>query len=161
MLIQYRGDLKIKGKKEDIEEFITDNIIHFLDSEYKKSEYFKKKIQIDGYVRYSLKTYSETNKRSWLIGSKENFIAVNNNIHIYEEDKNFVSIMNFGAIHNDIDVDYFVKISKEYNLDISIHAYDVNTKNKRDVDIRQGKIKRNEKFRLVYICEDMNSNIGG
>lgn len=155
------GELKVRGKKQDIENFIENNIIHYLDWTCEESETFKKNIDEDDYIVYILENYESHNQFSYLKDSRRHFIS-NNEIIVQEMKNNeSISIMNFRAAH-DIDTDYLVKVSEEYNLDLKIYAFECGMEFNRDIEVHKGQVIKDETIEFKdYQWECVCPNIGG
>lgn len=144
------GTLKVRGSKEDIINFLKNGIKpmgHFSDSEeaeIKEEEYFM-------IVRTGKSGF-------YLNDSRRGFIEEDEICFDYEQD---VLALDYKQAWG-IDADELANISKSYNVDFKIYAYERGMEFNQNIEIHKGEIVKNEEIKFQdYTWECTNPNIGG
>lgn len=153
-----QGILKIRGDKEDICNFIENNLTFYPDpTNLNNKLYFRKTWDNDYEVDYTLH-YDV--KYTHLNDSHRHFIK-ENQINVYNRDKYWLTFITLIACW-DIDIDYLIKISKDYNIDLKIYAFEKGMEFNRDIEIHKGKVIKNKYINFKnYEWECIDPTIGG
>ena len=153
-----QGILKIRGDKKDICNFIENNLTFYPDpTNLNNKVYFKKTWDTDYEIDYGL--YYDV-KYIHLNDSNRHFIK-ENEIIVKDRDKYWIACATLIACWN-IDIDYMVNISKKYNVDLKIYAFEKGMEFNRDIEIHKGRIIKDNKIEFKdYEWECINPLIGG
>ena len=158
------GNLKIRGKKEDVISFLENEILKMCYTvlfEEIKGENIK--MEYDGY-EYFYQLSDDKKEYLYLNDSKRCFIEQNKiEIYIYldsDEIDTYVTLKIKQAWG--IEVDLFQKLSKKYNLDFNLYASERGMEFERYLTIIKGEITKNEtkKYDDFYF-EAINPELGG
>lgn len=147
------GDLKVRGTTKNLKRFLTEGVEFVtaygdkkgnpvIDSEY---EY---KISIEDY--------------SHLVGTYRGFISKTTVYFENEDDREIEIIVVPAEFAWDIDVEGLVKLSKEYDVDFRIYAFEQGGQFNRDVEILEGEVNRDETIEFKdYFWECICPHRGG
>ena len=97
-------------------------------------------------------------------GTRRNFIdPVENEIYVYDEDegKQIICLKNFEAAWG-IDAEALRVISKRYDIDFKIYAFEAGMEFNQDIEIMKGKIIKDEEIKFEdYVWECIEPYVGG
>ena len=152
------GILKVRGKKENLKNFLKDNIknvditgeekpINIIEEEDENSIYFNSKHSF-----------------LYLKGTSRGFIEpIYNKVYFYETDKKdiFIILLEYkqawGIICKELK-----NISNKFNIDIKIHGFEKGMEFEQDIEIINGKIIKDEEVKYKdYNWESINPTLGG
>lgn len=159
-----KGNLKIRGKKENIIKFLEEGT-SLLDGFWEPKE-IKPKIEINDCDEIEIKNLDETKGINYLYikGTRRNFInPVENEIYVHDEDEEeqIICLENFKAAWG-IDAAALRMISNRYNIDIKIYAFEAGMEFNQDIEIIKGEIIKDEEITFKdYVWECIEPNIGG
>ena len=159
-----KGNLKIRGKKENIIKFLEEGT-SLLDGFWEPKE-IKPKIEINDCDEIEIKNLDETKGINYLYikGTRKNFInPVENEIYVHDEDEEeqIICLENFKAAWG-IDAAALRMISNRYNIDIKIYAFEAGMEFNQDIEIIKGEIIKDEEITFKdYVWECIEPNIGG
>lgn len=153
-----KGFIKIKGKKEDIENFLFNGIEYFgenkvtkkINEEYNEIKYVFKNNTLP--VKQTARTY---------------LLVPNKEIYLNEKFKNN-PLQDIFMIHTEIQSAWYTPeedlklISKEFNIDFMIHTFERGVEFEEIIEIKSGEIINMEtKFYEDYEWECIHPMIGG
>lgn len=100
-------------------------------------------------------------KTAYIKGTHKNFVKPNN-INIWKrKDGNACVAIDFKAAR-DVESEPYVELSKKYNVDIKIEAFEKGMEFSRYILIENGNIKENKETQYVdYVWECVMPNFGG
>ena len=159
-----KGNLKIRGKKENIITFLEEGT-SLLEGFWEIKE-IKPKIQINDCDEIEIENIDEEKGIDCLYikGTRRNFIdPIENEIYIYDtdEEEQIICLKNFKAAWG-IDADALKVISKRYGIDIKIYAFEAGMKFNQDIEIVKGEIIKDEEIKFKnYVWECVEPNLGG
>lgn len=159
-----KGNLKIRGKKENIIKFLEEGT-SLLDGFWEPKE-IKPKIEINDCDEIEIKNLDETKGINYLYikGTRRNFIdPVENEIYVHDEDEEeqIICLENFKAAWG-IDTAALRMISNRYSIDIKIYAFEAGMEFNQDIEIIKGEIIKDEEITFKdYVWECIEPNIGG
>lgn len=159
-----KGNLKIRGKKENIIKFLEEGT-SLLDGFWEPKE-IKPKIETNDCDEIEIKNLDETKGINYLYikGTRRNFIdPVENEIYVHDEDKEeqIICLENFKAAWG-IDAAALRMISNRYSIDIKIYAFEAGMEFNQDIEIIKGEIIKDEEITFKdYVWECIEPNIGG
>lgn len=158
------GNLKIRGKKENIIKFLEEGT-SLLDGFCEPKE-IKPKLEVNEYDEIEIKNINKEKDINCLYikGTTRYFIdPIENEIYIHhiDEDEQVIYLENFKAAWN-INADELRKISETYNIDIKIYGFECGMKFNQDIEIIKGKIIKDVVITFTdYEWECIEPNIGG
>lgn len=159
-----KGNLKIRGKKENIIKFLEEGT-SLLDGLWEPKE-IEPKIEINDCDEITIKNLDRTKGIDCLYikGTRRNFIdPVENEIYVYDEDEEeqIICLKNFKAAWG-IDAAALRMISNRYSIDIKIYAFEAGMEFNQDIEIIKGKIIKDEEIKFKnYAWECIEPYIGG
>lgn len=159
-----KGTLKIRGKKEDIVNFLEKGTC-FLNDSFELKE-ISPEVRLNGNYELEIKNINKEKGMDYLyiIGTHRNFIdPIKKWIDIYSFDKKEVIICldGFKAAWG-IDSVELSKISHKYNIDIKVYGFERGMEFNQDVEIIKGRIIKNQELKFEnYVWECTNPEIGG
>lgn len=157
-----KGTLKIRGKKENILNFL-ENGTSLLKGFWFPEE-IRTEIKMNDYEEIEIKNITEDINTLYIKGTRRNFIEkVENEIFIYnyDEEESIICLENFKAAWG-IDAEALRTISKKYNIDIKIFAFERGMEFNQDIEIIKGKIIKDEEIKFKnYIWECIEPTLGG
>lgn len=148
------GVLKIRGNFDDVKKFLVEGItcVNLFGNETKDCCKIEENNEDTLWIRYSDIPYIKNTERAFL-NEKD--------IEIYCEKETGTFAFDFQQAW-DVDAEQFAKISKKYNIDIKINAYEKGIEFERRVLIEKGKIIENEDIQYDdYVWECPMPNLGG
>lgn len=158
------GNLKIRGKKENIIKFLTEGT-SLLDGSWEPKE-IKPEIEVNDCDEIEIKNIDKVKGIDFLYikGTRRHFIdPIENEIYIHNTDEKeaVICLENFKAAWG-IDTEALRVISKRYTIDFKIYAFESGMEFNQDIEIIKGKIVKDEEIKFKdYVWECIEPNIGG
>lgn len=158
------GNLKIRGKKENIIRFLEEGT-SLLDVFWEPKE-INPEIEENEYDEIEIKNINKEKDINCLYikGTTRHFIdPIENEIYIHhiDEDEQVICLKKFKAAWN-INADELRKISETYNIDIKVYGFECGMKFNQDIEIIKGKIIKDVVITFTdYEWECIEPNIGG
>lgn len=153
------GMLKIRGKQEDVFNLLADNlqvwkVVTIRDG--MREELDKEAIEID---REDETIYVE--KTAYIKGTRRNFVEPNE-INVWKrKDGNACIAVEFRAAWN-VESEPYIELSKVYNVDIKIEAFERGMEFSRYILIENGNLKEDKETGYDdYVWECVMPNLGG
>lgn len=144
------GTLKVRGSKDDIINFLKNGIksVGFLgdteEPEIEESEYYLR-------VKTSKDNF-------YLNGTRRGFIEENEIWFEYEREILALEYQQAWGIQ----ANELAAISRQYNIDFKIYAYERGMEFNQDIEIHKGEIVKDEEVKFEnYMWDCTNPNIGG
>lgn len=156
------GMLKIRGKQENVFNLLVDNLqvwktIFLKEPEFDvREELDKEAIKID---REDRTIYVE--KTAHIKGTRRNFVEPDD-INVWEgKDGNACIAVEFKAAW-DVESEPYVELSKKYNVDIKIEAFESGMEFSRYILIESGELKEDKEITYDdYVWDCVMPNLGG
>lgn len=158
------GNLKIRGKKENIIKFLEEGT-SLLEGLWEPKE-IKPEIEINNCDEIEIKNLDKLKGVDYLYikGTRRNFIdPVENEIYIHDidEKEQIICLKNFKAAWG-IDADALRVISDRYDIDIKIYAFEMGMEFNQDIEIIKGNIIKDDEIKFEnYQWECIEPNLGG
>lgn len=159
------GNLKIRGKRENIINFLKEGT--FLLEGFYLSKEIEPEIEINDCDEIEIKNIDKEKNRKCLYikGTRRHFIDLTENyiyIHGDEEDKeSVICLENFKAAWG-IDTEALRVISAKYNIDFKIYGFESGMEFNQDIEIIKGQIIKDDEIKFDdYIWECIEPNLGG
>ena len=158
------GNLKIRGKKENIIKFLTEGT-SLLDGFWEPKE-IKPEIEVNDCDEIEIKNIDKIKGIDFLYikGTRRHFIdPIENEIYIHNTDEKeaVICLENFKEAWG-IDTEALRVISKRYSIDFKIYAFESGMEFNQDIEIIKGKIVKDEEIKFKdYVWECIEPNIGG
>ena len=156
------GMLKIRGKQEDVFNLIADNLqvwklVIIREPKFDMREELEKEaIKID---RKDKAIYVE--KTAYIKGTHRNFVEPNDIIVYKRKDGNACIAVEFKAAW-DVESEPYIELSKAYNVDIKIQAFERGMEFSRYILIENGNLKEDKEPAYDdYVWECVMPNLGG
>lgn len=156
------GMLKIRGKQEDVFNLIADNLqvwklVIIREPKFDMREELEKEaIRID---RKDKAIYVE--KTAYIKGTHRNFVEPNDIIVYKRKDGNACIAVEFKAAW-DVESEPYIELSKAYNVDIKIQAFERGMEFSRYILIENGNLKEDKETAYDdYVWECVMPNLGG
>lgn len=154
------GDLKVRGKYKDIKEFLSKEMMIIGGSLFNR-EY--KEPVIDESYGIEIKV---GNQGMWFRNAYRSYFENNIDIWIDDELKENDNILtlNLGELQTawGTDTEALTKLSKQYNLDFKIYAYERGMQFNIDFEVHKGEVIKNNEIKFDdYVWECTNPEIGG
>lgn len=159
-----KGNLKIRGKKENIIKFLTEGT-SLLDGFWEPKE-IKPEIEVNDCDEIEIKNIDKVKGIDCLYikGTRRHFIdLIENEIYIHNTDEKeaVICLENFKAAWG-IDTEALRVISKRYSIDFKIYAFESGMEFNQDIEIIKGKFVKDEEIKFKdYVWECIEPNIGG
>ena len=159
-----KGNLKIRGKKENIIKFLEDGT-SLLDGICDPKE-IKPEVKLNDYGEIEIKNINKEKGIDilYIKGTRRHFIdPIESEIYIYDtgKEEQIICLEDFKAAWG-IDVDTLRIISSRYSIDIKIYGFERGMEFNQDIEIIKGKIIKNEEIKYEnYQWECVNPNLGG
>lgn len=157
------GDLKVRGKYKDIKEFLSKEFFA-LGGSILNREYKEPTIEEDDYG-ISIDVGSQG---LWFRKAYRSYFESDIEIYIDCDDKDAKEEMlittNFGELRTawGTDTTALTKLSKQYNLDFKIYAYERGMEFNIDFEVHKGEVIKNNEIKFDnYVWECTNPEIGG
>ena len=160
------GVLKVRGKKKDLLNFLNNGIERYGYPRDENNEYTKYSLdaQIDEFGDiFCKKTDSEHN--SWLYFKDSRRLFIEKNIEWYfyndEEDEEEIQVLDIKQAWR-LDSDYFVKISKKYNVDFRMIGFECGMAFNQEIEVIKGKLILDKVYEYGdYNWEVYDPRLGG
>ena len=158
------GNLKIRGEKENIIKFLKEGT-SLLEGYFFPKE-IETEIELNECNEIIIKNIDKHNgiETLYIKGTRRNFIdPIENEIYIHntDEEEAVICLENFKAAWG-IDAEALRVISKRYDIDFKIYAFESGMEFNQDVEIIKGKIVKDEEIKFKdYVWECIEPNIGG
>lgn len=156
------GMLKIRGKQEDVFNLIADNLqvwklVIIREPKFDMREELEKEaIKID---RKDKAIYVE--KTAYIKGTHRNFVEPNDIIVYKRKDGNACIAVEFKAAWY-VESEPYIELSKAYNVDIKIQAFERGMEFSRYILIENGNLKEDKETAYDdYVWECVMPNLGG
>ena len=140
------GVLKIRGAKEDVQNFLLNGLCKMRHNKENMQEPIQEKLKPDDsdFLFYNEKTcggwvYIENTKRGFITYIEELFTEMDD-IHVALANAKFAW---------DIDVKGLTELSKEYNIDFRMYGFEMGMCFNREIEIHKGKVIRNTYIEFV------------
>lgn len=157
-----KGTLKIRGKRENILKFL-ENGTSLLKGFWFPEE-IKPEIKTNDLATIEIKNITEDINSLYIKGTRRNFIdPIENEVFMYdyEEEETIIYLENFKAAWG-IDAEALRVISKRYDIDFKIYAFERGMEFNQDIEIIKGKIIKDEEIKFKdYVWECIEPGIGG
>lgn len=158
-----KGNLKVRGKKEDIKRFLEDGTC-LLEGFWEVKE-IKPDIIINDCDEIEFKNKDKEKDRECLYikGTRRHFIdPIESYIQLYDSgEESIICLENFKSAWG-IDSAALRIISKRYNIDFKIYAFEAGMEFNQDVEIIKGTIIKDEEIQFEdYQWECIEPNLGG
>lgn len=156
------GMLKIRGKQQDVFNLLADNLqvwntVIIREPKFDmREELDKEAIKID---RKDETIYVE--KTAYIKGTRRNFVEPNDIIVYKRKDGNACIAVEFKAAW-DVESEPYIELSKAYNVDIKIEAFERGMEFSRYILIENGNLKEDKETGYDdYVWECVMPNLGG
>lgn len=157
-----KGNLKIRGKKENILKFFEEGT-SLLEGFWEPKE-IKPEIKINMYDEIEIKNINADRDCLYIKDTRRHFIdPIENEIFISDadEEESVICLENFRAAWR-IDTEPLRKISEKFHIDIKIYGFEAGMQFNQDIEIVKGKIIKDEVIEFDnYKWECINPNLGG
>lgn len=158
-----KGNLKIKGKKENIIKFLKEGTC--LVEGFWEPKQIEVEIEINDYGEIEIKNVDREKARDvlYIKETTRHFIdPIENEIFVYNEDEEqIICLENFKAAWS-IDAEKLRTISEKYDLDIKIYGFECGMEFNQDIEIIKGKIIKDNTIKFKdYIWECIEPELGG
>ena len=158
------GVLKVRGKKKDLLNFINNEIVRYGYPRTETNDYtlYPLDVKFDEFGDVFIEETDEKN-HSWLHfnNSRRLFIEKNVEWHFWTEDEDELQVLDIKQAWR-IDEDYFVDISKKYNIDFKIMAFECGMCFSQEIEVIKGELTQNKKNTYDdYNWEVYDPRLGG
>ncbi len=157
-----KGILKIRGKKENILKFFEEGT-SLLEGFWEPEE-IKPEVKINMCDEVEIQNINTDRNCLYIKDTRRHFIdPIENEIFINDadEEESVICLENFKAAWR-IDTDPLRKISEKFNIDIKIYGFEAGMEFNQDIEIKKGKIIKDEKIEFEnYAWECIDPNLGG
>lgn len=159
-----KGNLKIRGKRENIIEFLEEGTC--LVEGFWEPKRIKPEIEINDCGEIEIKNIDGEKVRNvlYIKETRRHFIdPIENGIFIYNEDEEeqIICLENFKAAWN-IDTEELRTISEKYSIDIKTYGFERGMEFNQDIEIVKGKIIKDKTIKFKdYIWECIEPELGG
>ncbi|HFK1714039.1 TPA: hypothetical protein ACGXP1_001628 [Bacillus cereus] len=151
------GTFKVRGTKEDVRKFLLEALTPIPNGFFEQTP-AEKVVEEDEY-----EIFIKSENAFHIKGTRRNFIESNIQ-HYFEDDEEKLEICvleGYKAAWG-IDAAPLAALSKEYNVDIKIYAFEKGMEFNQDVEIHKGEIIKNVEIEFDnYMWECINPNMGG
>lgn len=156
------GKLKIRGKIEDIILFLEDGTRYIARCFY-LSEQIKPKVEVNecGELKIKCKNIQNVDEL-YILGTRRHFLTIEKDCFVYDEDKKEqIVLMDFHSAWG-IDTPALRDISKKYNIDFKIYAFECGMEFNQDIEIVKGKVIKDNEIKFDdYLWECIFPDLGG
>ena len=156
------GMLKIRGKQEDVFNLLADNLQVWKTIIIKEPKlYMREEIDKEAIVVDKEGESIWVKKTAYIKGTRRNFVEPNN-INVWKgKDGNACIAVEFEAAW-DVESEPYIKLSKAYNVDIKIEAFERGMEFSRYILIENGNLKEDKETKYDdYVWECVMPNLGG
>lgn len=148
------GILKIRGAKQDVINFLTKGLIavDYIGNDVKESRFYVDEYGDINYIPSKNLNYF------WIEGTRRGFVYPDNyNCNCYNEEKDEVIVCLDVKFACTIYTEQLLKISKKYNIDLKIYAFEGGMKFNLDIEVSKGKVIKSEVIKFdnyMWDCID-------
>lgn len=148
------GILKIRGIKQDVINFLTNGLIavDYIGNDVKESRFYVDEYGDINYIP------SKNLSHFWIEGTRRGFVYPDNYIcNYYNEEKDEVIVCLDAKFAWTIYTEQLLKISKKYNIDLKIYAFERGMEFNLDIEVSKGKVIKSEVVEFdnyVWDCID-------
>ena len=156
------GMLKIRGKQEDVFNLLADNLQVWKTIIIKEPKLdMREEIDKEAIVVDKEGGSIWAKKTAYIKGTRRNFVEPNN-INVWKgKDGNACIAVEFKAAW-DVESEPYIKLSKAYNVDIKIEAFERGMEFSRYILIENGNLKEDKETEYDdYVWECVMPNLGG
>ena len=156
------GMLKIRGKQEDVFNLLADNLQVWKTIIIKEPKLdMREEIDKEAIVVDKEGESIWVKKTAYIKGTRRNFVEPNN-INVWKgKDGNACIAVEFKAAW-DVESEPYIKLSKAYNVDIKIEAFERGMEFSRYILIENGNLKEDKETEYDdYVWECVMPNLGG
>lgn len=157
-----KGNLKIRGKKENILNFFKEGT-SLLEGFWEPKE-IKPEVKINMYDEIEIQNINDDRDCLYIKDTRRHFIdPIENEIFIdcADEEESVICLENFKAAWR-IDADPLRKISAKFNIDIKIYGFESGMQFNQDIEIIKGQIIKDDVIEFDnYTWECVNPSLGG
>lgn len=156
------GMLKIRGKQEDVFNLLADNLQVWKTIIIKEPKFnMREEIDKEAIVINKEEESIWVKKTAHIKGTHRNFVEPND-INVWKgEDGNACIAVEFKAAW-DVESEPYIELSKAYNVDIKIEAFERGMEFSRYILIENGKLKEDKETEYNdYVWECVMPNLGG
>ena len=156
------GMLKIRGKQEDVFNLLADNLQVWKTIIIKEPKLdMREEIDKEAIVVDKEGESIWVKKTAYIKGTRRNFVEPNN-INVWKgKDGNACIAVEFKAAW-DVESEPYIKLSKAYNVDIKIEAFERGMEFSRYILIENGNLKEDKETKYDdYVWECVMPNLGG
>lgn len=156
------GMLKIRGKQEDVFNLLADNLQVWKTIIIKEPKLdMREEIDKEAIVVDKEGESIWVKKTAYIKGTQRNFVEPNN-IDVWKgKDGNTCIAVEFKAAW-DVESEPYIKLSKAYNVDIKIEAFERGMEFSRYILIENGNLKEDKETEYDdYVWECVMPNLGG
>lgn len=156
------GMLKIRGKQEDVFNLLADNLQVWKTVIIKEPKlYMREEIDKEAIVVDKEGESIWVKKTAYIKGTRRNFVEPND-INVWKgKDGNACIAVEFKAAW-DVESEPYIKLSKAYNVDIKIEAFERGMEFSRYILIENGNLKEDKETEYDdYVWECVMPNLGG
>ena len=156
------GMLKIRGKQEDVFNLLADNLQVWKTIIIKEPKLnMREEIDKEAIVVDKEGESIWVKKTAYIKGTRRNFVEPND-INVWKgKDGNACIAVEFKAAW-DVESEPYIKLSKAYNVDIKIEAFERGMEFSRYILIENGNLKENKETEYDdYVWECVMPNLGG
>lgn len=156
-----KGDLKVRGKKENIKKFLLEGIQPISKGLF-NPETVETEIIWDDELEFTIKSETRT---FYINGTRRNFIRseiIETYINEWEENEERVIVLENYEAAWAIDTDELAEISKKFNIDFKILGFEKGMRFNHDIEIVKGEIIKDKEIIFSdYEWECIRPHIGG
>lgn len=156
------GKLKIRGKKEDILKFIKEGT-QFVKYSIRENELIEPKIEIGDELEFKNIDFEKCINTLYIKGTTRHFLKPDTYNMIRETDieNEIIVVLDFKAAWG-IDSGALRTISKRYNIDFKICAFERGMEFNQDIEITKGQIIKDDEIKFDdYVWECIDPTLGG
>ena len=156
------GMLKIRGKQEDVFNLLADNLQVWKTIIIKEPKFnMREEIDKEAIVINKEEKSIWVKKTAHIKGTHRNFVEPND-INVWKgKDGNACIAVEFKAAW-DVESEPYIKLSKAYNVDIKIEAFEKGLEFSRYILIENGNLKEDKETEYDdYVWECVMPNLGG
>lgn len=155
-----KGDLKVRGAKENIRRFLLEGLKPIPKGLF-NPEQVETEIVCDDEWEFSIKSKTSS---FYIIGTRRNFIdreKIETYINDWEDEEGVIVLEDYKAAWG-IEVESLAEISEKFNIDFKILGFEPGMEFNQDVEIIKGEIIKDEEIKFDdYQWECIRPHIGG
>lgn len=153
------GTLKVRGMKENVINFLTKGLIavDYIGNDVKESKFYIDEYEDINYIP------SKSLSCFWIEGTRRGFVYPKEYyFNYYNKEKNEVIVCLDTKFAWTIHVEQLLEISKKYDIDLKIYAFEGGMEFNLDIEVSKGKVIKSEVIEFDnYAWECTNPMIGG